>query len=285
MFTTLIDPSTLASVLSDPGWTVIDCRFDLADPTEGERAYLDGHIPGARYAHLDRDLSGERSGRNGRHPLPAAEEMRERFSGLGIGPGQQVIAYDADTGMYAARLWWMLRYMGHDAVAVLDGGFARWTNEGFPQRAGAEHWIPAAFQGASRPSSVVSADDVEQKLTDASRLLVDARTPERYRGIGETLDKVGGHIPGAANFFWQQNLRPDRTFKTPAELREGWHALLAGHDPSALVMYCGSGVSACANLLALEHAGLSGARLYAGSWSEWSSHPSRPVATTDARES
>lgn len=281
MFTTLVDCSTLASHLSDPEWSLIDCRFDLADPAHGQRVYLEAHVAGARYADLDRDLSGEKNGTNGRHPLPSPDEMRERFGRLGIAPGQQVVAYDADTGMYASRLWWMLRYMGHDAVAVLDGGFARWTREDLPTHSGSEDWMPATFQGAPRELFAVSADQVETGLVDASRLLVDARTPDRYRGIGETLDKVGGHIPGAASFFWQQNLTPDRTFKAAGELRDGWQRFLGRHQPSSVVMYCGSGVTACANLLALEHAGLSGGRLYPGSWSEWSSDLSRPMATGD----
>lgn len=277
MFTTLLDCKTLAWHLSDPGWSVIDCRFDLADRAHGQHAYLDAHILGARYADLDRDLSGEKNGTNGRHPLPTPDQMRTRFGRLGIAPGQQVVAYDADTGMYASRLWWMLRYMGHDAVAVLDGGLARWTREGRPVRGGTEEWPTTTFLGAPRESFAVSADDVQARLNDPSRLLVDARTPDRYHGIGETLDKVGGHIPGAAGFFWQQNLTPDRTFKAPEALHEGWRQFLVGHQPSDVVMYCGSGVTACANLLALEHAGLSGARLYPGSWSEWSSSPSRPI--------
>jgi thiosulfate/3-mercaptopyruvate sulfurtransferase len=277
MFTTLITPTALAPHVSDPDWVVIDCRFDLTDPAKGERQYLDGHIPGARYAHLDRDLSGAKTGQNGRHPLPAPEQMIERFGAWGITPGRQVVAYDADTGMYAARLWWMLRYMGHQRVAVLDGGLARWVREGHPVREGKETSKPATFVGAPQAGWRLTAEEVEQHLGDPARLLVDARTNERYHGIGETLDKVGGHIPGAANFFWQDNLGPDKTFKTPEELKQQWRSLLADRPVDEVVMYCGSGVTACVNLLALEHAGLPGARLYAGSWSEWSQNPERPV--------
>lgn len=279
MFTTLIDAESLAAHLADPDWIVIDCRFDLVDPDQGERQYLDAHIPGARYAHLDRELSGAKTGTNGRHPLPTADEMRERFGRLGIAPGRQVVVYDADTGMFAARLWWMLRYMGHDAVAVLDGGMARWTAEGRPTRSERETATTALFSGEPRKSWRVTVDEVLQGLGDAGRLLVDARSNERFRGIGETLDRVGGHIPGAANFFWQRNITPEKTFKSPNELRADWEAFLAGRDPSAVVMYCGSGVTACANVLAMAHAGLSGPRLYAGSWSEWSQDSGRPMAT------
>lgn len=277
MHTTLIDPTALAPHVSDPDWVVVDCRFDLADPAKGEQQYLDGHIPGARYAHLDRDLSGEKTGRNGRHPLPSPEQMVERFGGLGITPGRQVVVYDADTGMYAARLWWMLRYMGHDRVAVLDGGLARWLRDGHPVRDGKEVRAAATFVGAPREDWRVTADEVQARLGDPGRLLVDARTNDRYHGIGETLDKVGGHIPGAANVFWQENLAADKTFKSPDELKAQWQGLLEDRPADAVVMYCGSGVTACANLLALEHAGLHGARLFPGSWSEWSQDPNKPV--------
>lgn len=277
MYTTLIDPTTLAPHLADPGWAVIDCRFDLANPARGEQLYLDGHVPGARYAHLDRDLSGTVTGANGRHPLPTAGEMRERFGALGIAPGTQVVAYDADNGMYAARLWWMLRFMGHDAVAVLDGGLARWMAEGHAVRGGREDWTPALFVGAPREPWRLDAEAVLAGLDDAQRLLVDARADARFRGEQETLDKAAGHIPGARSFFFQRNLQPDKTFKDPGALREQWSAFLAGRPPDQVVMYCGSGVTACHNLLALAHAGLDGARLYPGSWSEWSSDPARPV--------
>jgi thiosulfate/3-mercaptopyruvate sulfurtransferase len=279
MFKTLIEPATLAPRLADDNWVVVDCRFDLAEPTRGEELYLESHIPGARYAHLDRDLSGEKTGANGRHPLPAPEQMRERFGALGIGPGKQVVVYDADSGMHASRLWWMLRFMGHDAVAVLDGGFARWTREERAVRGGRETWLPATFVGAPRERWVVGADTVLEGLGDPSRVLVDARAEARFRGESETLDKRAGHIPGARNFFFQRNLGEDKTFRSADQLRGDWQALLGGTPPEQVVMYCGSGVTACHNLLAMEHAGLGGARLYPGSWSEWSSDPQKPTAT------
>ena len=278
MFKTLIDPTTLAAHLDDNNFVVVDCRFDLADPAKGEQLYLESHIPGARYAHLDRDLSGEKTGTNGRHPMPTLHQMRERFGALGIAAGKQVIAYDGDIGMYAARLWWMLRYMEHDAVAVLDGGFARWTNEGRPTRSGTEASTPATFEGSPREHWRLDANAVLASLDDPARLLVDARTETRFRGENETLDKVGGHIPGAKNFFFQRNLTDEKTFKSPEDLRAQWQTVLAGTSPEQVVMYCGSGVTACHNLLALEHAGLPGARMYPGSWSEWSSDPTRPIA-------
>jgi len=277
MFKTLISPAELAAHLSHEQWAAIDCRFDLANPSQGEQDYLSSHIPGARYAHLDRDLSGEKTGSNGRHPLPGAEQMRERFGALGIGPGTQVVAYDADTGMYAARLWWMLRYMGHEAVAVLDGGLARWIREGHAVRGGREERRPQVFVGAPRSAWRLDADALLAHLNDPAQVLVDARAEARFRGENETIDKKAGHIPGARNFFFQHNLTADKTFKPADELRDAWGELLGPAAPEQVVMYCGSGVTACHNLLAMEHAGLTGARIYPGSWSEWSSDDTRPV--------
>jgi thiosulfate/3-mercaptopyruvate sulfurtransferase len=279
MHTTLVDPATLAPHLADDSWVVIDCRFDLTDPAKGDEQYLDAHIPGARYAHLDRDLSGEKTGSNGRHPLPTAEQMRERFGKLGVGPDTQVVAYDADSGMYAARLWWMLRFMGHVAVAVLDGGLARWLREGHAIRGGREVTRTATFVGAPREAWRLDAQDVIANLGDPALLLVDARADARFRGDSEPLDKRAGHIPGACNFFFLQNLTEEKTFKSPSELRAAWRSVLGDRPPDQVVMYCGSGVTACHNLLALEHAGLKGARIYPGSWSEWSADPARPIAT------
>lgn len=281
MFSTLINPDDLASHLADDAWAIIDCRFDLADPSKGEHQYLESHIPGARYAHLDRDLSGEKTGSNGRHPLPTPEQMRERFGALGVGPTTQVVVYDADSGMHASRLWWMLRFMGHDAVALLDGGFARWIREGHATRGGREQWRPVTFIGAPRAAWRLDAQAVLDGLHDPSRVLVDARAEARFRGENETLDKRAGHIPGARNYFFQKNLTEDKNFKSAEQLRTQWQALLGDVHPQQVVMYCGSGVTACHNLLAMEHAGLSGARIFPGSWSEWSADPARPIATGD----
>jgi thiosulfate/3-mercaptopyruvate sulfurtransferase len=277
MHTTLITPDTLRAHIGQPDWLIIDCRFDLANTGWGEQQYLAGHIPGAIYAHLDRDLSGTKTGVNGRHPLPSHDDMIQRFGGMGIGPSTQVVVYDADSGMHASRLWWMLRYMGHDAAALLDRGWARWTREVGISEPGRVVPKAAAFNASPREDWRLSADQVRRDLGSPQRLLVDARSNERFRGQGETLDPVAGHIPGAASAFFQNNLNPDKTFKSPDELRAQWTATLAGHDPKEVVCYCGSGVTACHNLLAMEVAGLGGARIFPGSWSEWCADPSRPV--------
>lgn len=287
MFETLIAPAELADRRAelelrrerhpgDPQWVVVDCRFDLTSPERGEQEYLSAHIPGATYAHLDRDLSGTKTGTNGRHPLPTIDEMAARFGAMGIGPGTQVVAYDQDSGMYAARLWWMLRFMGHEAVAVLDGGLAAWTRNGGPLEAGRVSMTPVTFEARPHPEWRLTVDQVAK---GQDGVLVDARSPDRFKGVGETLDPVGGHIPGARNRFFQQNLGNDMTFKPAEELRAQWETVLQGTDPKNAVMYCGSGVTACHNLLSLEVAGLPGARIFPGSWSEWSADRNRPVET------
>jgi thiosulfate/3-mercaptopyruvate sulfurtransferase len=277
-YTTLIDTTTLAAHLEEAGWAIVDCGFKLADTGWGEAAYLAGHIPGAVYAHLDRDLSGPKTGRNGRHPLPDIEALKARFGAWGIGPGTQVVAYDQDTGMSASRLWWLLRYLGHAAVAVLDGGLARWTAEGRPLRAGAEQRAPTRFVGEPQPNMLLRADDVEGLRQDPRARLIDVRAAERYRGDTEPLDPVAGHIPGAVNYPYLSSLGPEGTFLPPDELRRQLEAVLGGVPPARAAVYCGSGVSAAHTLLALEQAGLSGAKLYGGSWSEWCADPQRPVA-------
>jgi thiosulfate/3-mercaptopyruvate sulfurtransferase len=275
MFTTLITPAALAAHIGESDWVLLDCRFDLTNPEAGSALYAAGHLPGARYVHLDRDLSGAKTGTNGRHPLPTVDEMAARFGALGIGPGVQVVLYDGDIGMYAARAWWMLRYLGHEAVAVLDGGYTRWVAEGHAVTTEVPATTARVFHPAPRADWRLSASDVQAGVEG---VLVDARSPERFRGMNETLDPVGGHIPGACNYFFQQNLTAEKTFKSPEELRTQWTALLGDRPASEVVMYCGSGVTACHNLLALEVAGLSGARIYPGSWSEWCADRSRPVA-------
>jgi thiosulfate/3-mercaptopyruvate sulfurtransferase len=276
-FTTLIDASMLARHLTDPSFAIVDCRFMLADPAWGERAYAAGHIPGAAYAHLDRDLSGEKTGTNGRHPLPTPEALRQTFGRLGIDKDVQVVAYDQDVGSYASRLWWLLRWMGHENVAVLDGGFARWLAEDRPVASGVEARHGRNFVGMPREDFVADAALVGALSDRADWRLVDARAPERFRGETETIDKVAGHIPGAMNYCYHWNLGEDGAFRTPEELRTRFQNALGDVSASHVVCYCGSGVTACHNLLALEHAGLNGARLYPGSWSEWSSDRSRPI--------
>jgi thiosulfate/3-mercaptopyruvate sulfurtransferase len=281
MFTTLIDPQTLSAHLGDPRWVVLDARFDLAAPATGEALYREGHVPGARYVSLDAHLSGEKSGTNGRHPLPSPEVAAARFAALGIGPDTQVVVYDADMGMFAARGWWMLRWLGHRAVAVLDGGLAAWQRAGRPVTTTEAPWAPAHFEARVADDWRVPASDVQAHLGESARILVDARANDRFRGENETIDPVGGHIPGAVNRFFQLNLTAEKTFKSSEALKAEWTPLLQGTDATRVVMYCGSGVTACHNLLALEHAGLPGARLFPGSWSEWCASPERPRATGD----
>jgi thiosulfate/3-mercaptopyruvate sulfurtransferase len=283
-FTTLISTDVLTMHLDEPAFAVIDCRYKLDDEAWGAREYAARHIPGATYAHLGHDLAGPRTGTNGRHPLPDPRTLAQTFGHLGIANGTQVVAYDQDNGMYASRLWWMLRWLGHDAVAVLDGGFAKWTKEGRPTVSGDEHRAPRDFTPSLRPEMVVDVDRVASSLGNSRTTLVDARAPERFRGDHEPIDKKAGHIPGAANHFFQWNLDERGTFRTPEELRERIRASIGDVPPSDIVSYCGSGVTACHNLLAFEQAGLKGAKLYPGSWSEWSADPSRPVEGPRAAE-
>jgi thiosulfate/3-mercaptopyruvate sulfurtransferase len=276
---TLVDVHTLAAGLTDPALRIVDCRFDLGDPDAGVVLYRRGHVPGAVYAHLDNDLSGPRAPWTGRHPLPDPEALAATLGRLGIGAGVQVVAYDDSGGIYAARLWWLLRWLGHEAVAVLDGGLAAWRAAGLPLST--DEAAPAArrFEAAPRPAAHVSADEVAALLARHACLLLDARSAERYEGRVEPLDPQAGHVPGASHHHYARNLGADGRFKPPATLRAEFERLLAGRPPAAIVSMCGSGVTACHTLLALEVAGLAGARLYPGSWSEWCRDPARPVAT------
>jgi thiosulfate/3-mercaptopyruvate sulfurtransferase len=280
-YTTLVSTDVLAACPAD--WAIADCRFDLANGAWGREQYLAGHIPGAVYANLNDDLSGPRTGRNGRHPLPARAALVATIERLGIGNDTQVVVYDQDSGLYAGRLWWLLRYAGHTSVALLDGGFAKWTAEGRPVTAGSQSRPAARFRPSFRPDMHLTVDDVMRRREDERTLLVDARGADRFEGRAETIDKVAGHIPGAQNRFYKSNLAPDGTMLSPEALRAAFETLLDGRPPSEAVMYCGSGVSACHNLLSMEHAGLGGSPLYSGSWSEWSSDPTRPVETGPAR--
>jgi len=278
MYRTLISTGDLSAHL-DGTWTIIDCRFDLQHEGWGRDQYLESHIPGAVYAHLSDDMSAPTTGLNGRHPWPSIQAMAATFSRLGVATGMQAVVYDQDVGMYASRLWWMLRYMGHDAVAVLDGGWAKWTSEKRPTRSGSETRAATSFAGQARPELIVSVDTVAGAVSDPETVLVDARAPERFEGLSESLDRVAGHIPGATNRFFKQNVSAGGTFLPPDQLRAALRQTLGAHAPERAIMYCGSGVTACHNLLALEHAGLPGAKLYPGSWSEWCADPNRPVAT------
>jgi thiosulfate/3-mercaptopyruvate sulfurtransferase len=281
MYSTLISTADLALHLADPSLVVVDVRHDLGQPdTWGEAEYRRAHIPGARFVHMDGDLAAPKTGMNGRHPLPSAEASAALFGRLGVDASKQVVAYDQGPGSYAARLWWMLRWLGHDAVAVLDGGYAVWEREGRPVTTDVPAVVPASF--IARPSApVVDVATVAATLGSPSMLLVDARGRERFRGDVEPIDKVAGHIPGAINRPYTDNLAADGRFKPARELRADFSALIGDRAPSAIVHTCGSGVTACHNLLAMEHAGLGGARLYPGSWSEWSADPARPIARGD----
>jgi thiosulfate/3-mercaptopyruvate sulfurtransferase len=281
MYTTLVSTDLLARHLND--WAIIDCRFDLQNELLGREQYAASHIPGAVYASLNDDLSGVRTGSNGRHPLPDIDALAATLGRLGIDRTTQVVAYDQDAGSYASRLWWLLRYTGHDAVAVVDGGWAKWVREGRPTRGGEETRPARQYEAALRPALHADVGNVVSHLDEPGRLLIDARAPERFEGRSETIDRVAGHIPGAINHFFKQNLAADGTILTPDIVRANFERLLGGQPPDRVVMYCGSGVTACQNLLAMEHAGLRGAKLYPGSWSEWSGDPQRPVETGPAR--
>ena len=276
-FTTLITAAQLRDLLStNADVVVLDTSFDLADTGAGKRSHREGHLPGARYVHLDDDLSGPKTGRNGRHPLPSREAFAATAGRLGIGPATQVVAYDRQGGVYAARAWWMLRWLGHRAAAVLDGGLAAWQAAGGALESGAVDGPAAPPYPLGEPLvRTIDAATLARRLGTAA--LIDARAPERYRGEVEPIDALAGHIPGAHNRFHKENLLADGRFKPPGELRAAF-AALAGADPSRVVHQCGSGVTACHNLLAMETAGLEGSALYPGSWSEWSSDPARPIA-------
>lgn len=276
MKTTLVACDELAACAN---WHVLDCRHDLTQPDAGERMYREGHIPSALHAHLDRDLSGPKTGHNGRHPLPDPAAFMAWLGRQGITPGDQVVAYDAGNGMFAARLWWLLRWVGHRAVAVLDGGLAQWLREGRALSLATPEPSPTVYNGTVQDSLRVDADFVLEQLQRHEHLIVDARAADRFAGLNETLDPRAGHIPGAVNRPFTLNVDGDGRFHAPERLRAEFTALLQGQPPQRVVAQCGSGVTACHHLLALEVAGLPGARLYPGSWSEWCSDPQRPVAT------
>lgn len=281
-FVTLISSADLAPHVDpmrpDPAWVVCDCRFSLADAAAGERAYRAGHVPGARYAHLGRDLSGPVTAGSGRHPLPDRGRLAECFGRWGISVRTQVVAYDDAGGAFAARLWWLLRWLGHERVAVLDGGWQAWAQEGHPVSTAVPSVHPALFESRAPLAQEVGAEEVARALARQEICLIDARAAERFRGEAEPIDPVAGHVPGAVNRPLQDNLGADGHFKPAAELRAALERRTAGFPPRQVVHMCGSGVTACHNLLAMEIAGLAGSRLYAGSWSEWIRDPARPVA-------
>lgn len=281
-FETIVPVAALAQMLeSGAAVLVLDCTFDLGDPAGGRAVHAEGHIPGARHFDLERDMSGVPDGGNGRHPLPERAVLAARLREMGLHCGQQVVVYDGNGGHFAARAWWLLRWLGHGPVAVLDGGRTAWIETGLPLEAGeAEEPRPGDFEaGEPRVGAPVNADDILAAIGTDTLKVFDARDAARFAGQPHPLDPVSGHIPGAANRFHRENFDTAGRFLPPGELAEQWIAALAGTAPGAAVMQCGSGVTACSNLLAMELAGLTGARLYPGSWSEWVADPARPVAT------
>ena len=275
----LVTPEELARHLGDPDWVVFDARHDLTDVHAGREEYAEGHVPGAYFLDMDEDLAGPKTGRNGRHPLPDVDAFAARINRCGVQARSRVVVYDASGGSYAVRLWWMLRWLGLERAALLDGGFPAWLRAKLPLSKDPPAPREGSFVPKPRLGATVDAAFVERFREDASLRLVDARAAARYNGEQETLDPVAGHVPGAVSRYWQRNLEPDGRFKAAEELREEFLDLLDGTPPERSVHMCGSGVTACHNLFAMELAGLGEGRLYPGSWSEWCADPSRPVAT------
>jgi thiosulfate/3-mercaptopyruvate sulfurtransferase len=280
MFDTLIETETLAAHLEDPSWVLFDCRAALADPAAGPRMYAAGHIPGAVHLHLEDDLSGPKSPDTGRHPLPDPRKLAATLGRAGAGASSQIVAYDDAQGAYAARLWWLARWLGHDRIAVLNGGWQQWLAELRPATQAVPKRKQREFplQGPADDTWVPVADVLELTRGRKRALLLDARAPARFRGDEEMVDPVAGHVPGAVSLPFAGNVAEDGRFKSPAELRRRFEPLLGALRPDQVINMCGSGVTACHNILAMEAAGLKGAKLYAGSWSEWIRDPARPVA-------
>ena len=277
-FTTLIDAPTLAQHLQRDDFVILDCRFDLGDASWGEREYAVAHLPNAHYLHLDRDLSSPVREGTGRHPLPDPQQFARALASRGAGGDTQLVAYDQGSGMYAARLWWLARWIGHARVAVLDGGIAAWRAAGLPLTPALPAATPRDLPVHLDDHAWLTADAVEAARLRPGNLLIDARGADRFAGRNETIDPIAGHIPGGRNLPFAANLGTDNKFLSPESLRRRWQVMLGSLPPSAVIAMCGSGVSACHNLLALEHAGLGGARLYPGSWSEWIRDARRPIA-------
>ncbi len=281
-YTTLLTTAELADHLDDPNWVIVDARFSLAEPEKGRQEYLLAHIPGAVYAHLNEDLSSRPiPGQTGRHPLPDAAAFAATLSRWGIDAGVQVVVYDEANGFYAGRLWWMLQWLGHTAVAVLNGGWRQWQKEARPAQSGAEARTPRTFVADLHPELMVDAATVMARLGDPGFALFDARTADRYRGENETIDPIGGHIPGAQSAPYTGNLDADGLMLSPELLSIRFQTLLGATPAAEAVFYCGSGVSVMSDVIAVKHAGLGMPKVYIGSWSDWISDPSRPIAVGD----
>lgn len=282
MPTTIVSTAELAAQLSNPDWVVFDCRFTLTDPAAGRTAYHAGHIAGAHYADLNEDLSGSVTPQSGRHPLPDPQLLCAKLGAWGVGKQSQVVVYDDSYGSMAVRLWWLLRWLGHANVALLDGGLPKWMREKRAMSAELPQPVPQRFPCSPQPESRVDADVVDQYRLHPEYRLIDARPEDRFSGEREPLDAIAGHIPGAVNWVFEENLDMDGTFLPAEELRESYMRLMDGVEARNVIHTCGSGVTACHNLLAMEIAGLTGSRLYPGSWSEWITDPARAIATGDA---
>lgn len=276
-FDLIISAEQLLNHLQDPDFVIVDCRFNLSDPGWGAIEYQALHIPGAVYADLNRDLAAPRTPASGRHPLPSEEQMTDVFSRMGIDGSKQVVCYDATSGSFAARLWFMLKLCGHENAAVLDGGFVHWHAGGFPIESGVNTNPPAHFLPKMHPEMIVSSVQVEALRLDPHWRIIDARAPERYAGVNEPIDPVAGHIPGAFNRFHELNLNPEGLFKSPGQLREEFSPLILPEHPENTIAYCGSGVTSAHHLIAMRLAGYPMPKLYVGSWSEWIRDPARPI--------
>ena len=273
----LTSTQTLSQHLHDPSWVIFDCRHDLFDLAKGERQYREGHIPGAHFANVDTDMSGDKTGSNGRHPLPSPAAFTAFLARHGVSNASTIVAYDDVGGQFAARLWWMARWIGLTNVSLLDGGVPKWIADGRALATEVPAPAPAPLRGQANPLMLWSAAEVLAHIDDKNISLIDARPGERYRGEIEPIDPVAGHIPNAANRFYKMNLNADLTFRPPDEIKRDFDGLTNHQRADNVVHYCGSGVTACANIFAMEYAGLAGSKLFAGSWSEWVADPARPV--------
>jgi thiosulfate/3-mercaptopyruvate sulfurtransferase len=276
-FTTFIDPDELAKLLDQKYLVIVDCRFDLLNPNWGHVDYLKNHIPNAIYADLDKDLSGKITEATGRHPLPEPDKFIETCSKWGIDEHKQVVVYDTTSGSFASRLWWMLKYFGHQKVAILDGGFSSWQECGFPQESGQVHHQPSKFIGSPDPELMRTTSQMEMIIYKPDYTIIDARSRERYLGLEEPFDKVAGRIPNAINFFHQNNLDVNGKLLPFEELKEKYNDLLEGKNDTSKVLYCGSGVTSCLNFAVMQHIGIKPVHLYLGSWSEWITNPNHPI--------